>query len=237
MRSSLLLLALALGCSSEPASRAEAPLVEDALAQAPLAAGELVLDRRGDARLVGRLEPGVPNGDPDRVLVLRTSGVEGSLDGARVLDARFAGDSVVVLGADHVLRAHRGGQVIELDRQAEPPLSVAGTRVAYVRGEMPFFEVALADVDAGTARQITQGLAPAWAPALSSDGRTIVFASSSGGSPRMYRTSESGAVTPLPPSSRTPSSPDAPRLEGGLLYFRDEQGAAVLELASGEVRE
>lgn len=238
--------ALSLACSSPPSEDAapqRAALSEEAASHA----GEpqetlLVLDRREDgARLLGRLEAAVPNGDPDRVLVLRSEpGAPprlAALEGTRVLDARFVGEHVVVLGADHVLRDYDGAGERVLDRDAEPPLTVAGTVVAYVRGAMPFFEVARADVSTGAARALTDGMAPAWSPALSADGREVVFVSSVTGSPRLHRVDESGAVTPLAPSARTPSSPEAPRLDGDHLHFRDEAGAAVVELSSGRVLE
>ena len=227
-----------LACSPAPAETRPA---EAALELAPASAqGEIVLDRRADgATLWGRLEPIVPNSDADRILIVRAEPPVAGVDGARALDARFAGDAMLVLGADHVLRshqqgAHQQGAITELDRAVEAPLSVAGRSVAYARGEMPFFEIARADLDTGGARAITQGMAPAWSPALSPDGREVVFVSSAQGSPRLHRVDAAGTVTPLPATARTPSSPRAPTLEGDRLTFDDEQGRTTIDLRTGQ---
>ena len=207
---------------------------------------EVVLDQHADgARLVGRVEPVPPDSDADRVIVLRVVAGDGTcapgLEGARVTDARFVGDDVVTIGADRVLRLHaQGGQVAELDTEAYEPLSVAGSQVAYVRGEMPFFEVARADVRTGVVAAVTSGMAPAWSPALTPDGSAIVFVSGAEGAPRLYRVQGSGAPRALAPSARTPSSPIAPRFvtepgHGEVLVFEDEQGRVWLDLAQGQV--
>jgi hypothetical protein len=220
------------GCTRDEPAR---PAAQALVANAPDA---LTLDARADgARLLGSLVPVVEGADADRVLVLRVEGARApSLDGARVLDARFVGEGLVTLGTDHVLRFHPSldAQSRELDRGAEAPLSVRGLEVAYVRGEMPFFEVALADTATGGVRALTEGFAPAWSPALDGDG-SVVFVSSRDGSPRLYRAARGGGVQALAPSARFPTSPFAPVLEGGRLRFADEQGQAEVELASGRV--
>ena len=232
-----------LACSPAPGETRPA---EAALEPAPGSAqGEIVLDRRADgATLWGRLEPIVPNSDADRILIVRAEPPVAGVDGARALDARFAGDAILVLGADHVLRAHaqgspeqpahQQGAITEVDRAVEAPLAVAGRSVAYARGEMPFFEIARAELDTGGARAITQGMAPAWSPALSPDGREVVFVSSAQGSPRLHRVDAAGTVTPLPATARTPSSPRAPTLEGDRLTFDDEQGRTTIDLRTGQ---
>ncbi len=234
--------ALGGGCTRSEAGpvAAERPLGSSPEARAE----EVVLDRRADgARIVGQLRPAPPGSDADRVLVIRLERdgrqLMPAFEGARVLDARFVGERLVVLGDDHVLRvAGEGEQLVELDRNAEAPLAVRGEQVAYVRGDMPFFEVALADLATGAVRAITEGYAPAWSPALSDDG-SIVFVSSREGSPRLHRAQPDGQVVALAPSPRTPSSPEAPWLErtqtGELLHFRDEEGPAVLDLATGRL--
>ncbi|UJR79919.1 TolB family protein [Sandaracinus amylolyticus] len=220
---SCLVLALgACGRADAPAARESAPLLDD---------GEVLLDRRDDgATLIGRLVP-VPEGsDADRVLTLGTSGLDGAFDGTAVLDARFVAGGLVVLRADHVLVAHRDGATIELDTQVEGPLSIAGTRVAYVRGEFPELELAIADARSGQARVLTQGMAPAWSPALSPDGSEIVFVSGVHGSPRLHRVdTRGGAPRALPPSERFPTAPVAPRWTAdGTLHFEDERGPATI---------
>lgn len=207
------------------------------------AAADVVLDRRDDgAVLVGRPERALAEADPERVLVLAATDADGrpldaALAGARVLDARFAGDAVVTLGADHVLRAHRAARVTVLDQGAEAPLSVSGTRVAYARGEMPSFELGRADVATGIAETLTSAMAPVWSPALSPDGREIVFVSGVTGSPRLYRIGEDDSATPLAEVGVFPSSLRAPRWdEAGTLTFEDEAGARhVLDLAAEEL--
>lgn len=223
----------------------EAPAPESA---SPIASPlpELVLDRRADgARLVGRVLPRLPNSDAELALVLHlvpgdgsiALDVDASLEGARVLDAKFAGDAVVTLGADHVLRAHGAGRPggTQLDTHAYGPISVVGARVAYVRGEVPDLELARADLSSGEARTLTQNMAPTWSPALTPDGRAIVFVSAAGGSPRFYRIDGEGAPRALPQTTRTPGSPVGPRFEGDLLVFEDELGTAWVDVEEGRI--
>lgn len=225
--------ALLAACEGDVAPAA-APL---ALALPSPGAEEVILDVRADgATLFGRVVPPPPNADPDRLLVLRSElggqPIAGALEGTQVLDARFAGGALVVLGTDHVLYAHEGGAVVELDAQVFGPLSAAGDRVAYVRGEMPELEVARADVRTGAVESVTQGMAPAWSPALSPDGREVIFVSGVTGSPRLYR-SEGGAARALPPVERFPTAPSAPRWVDDRLVFEDEQGVAAIDLREG----
>lgn len=213
-------------------------------AEAPLSlpaprADEVVLDVRADgATLFGRVVPPIPNADPDRVLVLRSdrSGqpMAGALEGTQVLDARFAGGALVVLGTDHVLRAYTDTETVELDAQVHGPLTAAGDRVAYVRGEPPELEVARADVRTHSIDAISSGMAPAWCPALRADGREIIFVSGVTGSPRLYR-SDGGAPRALPEAARFPTGPSAPRWTGDRLFFEDEAGFASLDLRAGTI--
>jgi hypothetical protein len=207
---------------------------------------DVLLDRRDDgATLTGRPERALAESDPERVLVLVARDgagnalAEAELEGARVLDARFAGETIVTLGADHVLRAHRDGLVSTLDAGVEAPLSasVSGTIVAYARGEMPTFELARVDVATGEAEALTDAMAPVWSPALSPDGRQIVFVSGATGSPRLYRIEGGGTPTLLPDVGAFPSSLRAPRWdESGTLTFEDEAGARhALDLTTAEL--
>ena len=214
-----------------------APRAEQSLSIAP--EGAVVLDVRADGATLGGHVEAVPLGsDAERVIVLEHAPQGFSaLVGARVLDARFVSDRVVSVGVDHVLRAHdaRGG-VVELDREAEAPLAVAGSTVAYARGEMPFFELARADVRSMRAEVLTEGMAPVWSPALDADTGAIVFVSAREGAPRLHRWSGGQSVA-LPHTARSPSSPRAPRLEGDRLHFADEAGDVVIELSTGRVVE
>lgn len=191
-----------------------------------IAPGEVLLDRRDGAALYGRLLEGPDHGDGDRVLTLRSERAGrpflGELEGTPVLDARFGdGETIFVLGADRVLR----DRTAAIDDRVIAPLSVVGSTVAYARGEMPDYEIARADARTGAVETITQGMAPAWSPALSPDGRELVFVSSVTGTPRLYRW-QNGSARLLPPSDRFPTTPVAPRWENGVLSFEDEAGAA-----------
>ncbi|MFO0682343.1 MAG: hypothetical protein U0234_09845 [Sandaracinus sp.] len=196
---------------------------------------EALLDARSDgARLLGIVLAAPLGGDPERVLRVRAERLEPalveSLAGQRVLDARFAGEGVVMLGVDHVLRFFSPeGEGTAIDAQAQPPLSVAGARVAYARGEMPFFELARADLATGAVVTLTEGLAPVWSPALSEDGTAVAFVSSASGRPRLMRLEPDGSLVTLP-AARFPTSPRAPRWVGRTLTFEDERGTATIDL-------
>jgi hypothetical protein len=201
---------------------------------------EVLLDLRADgAALFGRVRTPLPNADPERVVLLRSelggAPIAGGLEGAAVLDARFSDEGLVVLGLDHVLRVHPPrGAPLELDAQAYGPLSVEGAFVAYVRGEMPDLEVARADARTGAVEPITQSMAPTWSPALSPDGREVVFVSGVEGAPRLYR-SGGGAPRELPRTERFPTAPSAPRWRGETLFFEDERGVGAIDLAQGRL--
>lgn len=226
-----------LGCGSqEDATPSTAPLAAAPSAAAPRE-GEILLDGLEGRALYGRVLPAVPDGDPDRVLVLRTS-FASALDGTEVLDARFAQGQLVTLGVDHVLRLHalqagvQDGEAVELDGEVVAPLSVAGPYVAYARGIAPDLEIARADASTGAIDAMTSGMQPAWSPALSSDGREVIFVSGASGEPRLYRSS--GSQTRLLPRSRFPTMPRAPRWEGRTLLFEDEAGLARIDLGTGQ---
>ena len=205
---------------------------------------EPALDRRADgARIVGNAAPPPPHTDAEPITTVQVvrdgasiaTEIDPSLDGAPVLHARFVADGVVTIGADHVLRWHARGRARELDRGAYGPISVAGSRIAYVRGAAPFLELARADVESGTTVGLTQGMAPTWSPALTPDGGAIVFVSGVQGTPRFYRIDGDGAPRALAPTQRTPGSPVAPRFDGELLVFDDAYGRAWVDLEQGQI--
>lgn len=223
MRIAALSLLCLLGCAEPPATSSQAPLVASAIS---LDDGEVLLDVRGDARLIGLVEPVPEASDADRVLSLRGVG----LDGRRVLDARFVGDAVVLIDADHGLRVVEGDREHLLDERAEAPLSVVGDAIAYVRGEMPDFEVVRAVPATGEVRALAPGVTPAWSPALSPDGREVLFATSATGTPRLYRSGR-GDVE----SARFPTMPGGPAWRGEVLILEDEAGLAWIDVATGQL--
>jgi hypothetical protein len=222
-------LAILLSACATDVDRSRGALGETEIAPArELAVGAPeILDTREDgALLVGTLEPATEGTDEERVLILHGildgAALDRSIEGLRVTDARFVRDSIATIGADGVLRVHVGGVVREIDAHAYGPLSVAGTRVAYTRGEIPLLELARADVASGVALLLTENMAPVWSPALSEDGERVVFVSGASGSPRLCLLDRDGVRTIE--SDRIPSSPRAPRFEDGLLSFEDERG-------------
>ncbi|MCB9594864.1 MAG: hypothetical protein H6719_19235 [Sandaracinaceae bacterium] len=213
---------LVLGCAEPPAART-APLEQASIA---LGADEVLLDARGAELLVGRIEPAPEGSDADRVLVARGAGI----DGRRVLDARFVGALLVVLDADHRLRVIDGEREAVLDERAEAPLSVAGDAIAYARGEMPDFEVARAIPSSGEVTAVAPDVRPAWSPALSPDGREVVFVTSVTGTPRLYRPGRGFVDAP-----RFATTPSAPLWRGEQLVVGDERGVAWLDLEGGQL--
>lgn len=60
-----------------------------------------------------------------------------------------------------------------------------GRHLVYCRGDGPDAEVFRADD--GRVRAVTTGMAPVWSPAISPDGRSVVFVSAASGVPALYR--------------------------------------------------
>ncbi len=124
-----------------------------------------------------------------------------------MLDARFLPRSeavmVVTKSRELGLLQTPDGPSTVLDNEVEAPLSISetGRFLVYSKGEMPFFEISQYDLDARQAPMATEHMAPAWCPAISSDGGEIVFASSFNGLPRLYR-ARIGAETPRLVSDR-----------------------------------
>jgi hypothetical protein len=194
---------------------------------------ELLLEERTDgAHLYGTVQPMLLDTDEEPVWVIRTEldgqPVEPALEGARVRDASFLPHGMVLIGEDHVLRSCIDGEMHDLDGEALGPLSIGGDAdgpvVAYVRGSMPFYELARADIGQGVAGAITTDMAPVWSPAVSPDGRQIVFVSGITGVPRLYRIAEGGRPELLPETDSFPSSLGAPQFDGTTLRYEDETG-------------
>ena len=221
---------LLVACSApEPASvlGASSAALEEDPSEAPahqVNARELVLDERADgARLLATVLPAREGSDADRVLAARLE-LGGRLEHVPALER--------VIDAHHTLVLLEADDAIAIDEGAEAPLAVRGESVVYARGDMPFFELARLDAATQVVTPLTEGHAPAYSPAIDADG-SVVFVSSREGRPRLHRVSRDGAIEPLVPTQRTPSSPRAPRLEQGLLTFEDERGTITLDVATG----
>ena len=232
------LCALLLACtsgSSEPIGHDEAALSEPSPAE-PEAASEHELAEPPE---LVQMEPAVPvpldegiaavplpvppNADPDRVLAL-SEPVADLPAGFELLDARRVGDAVVVIHRNHTLWRHTDDGREQLDEQAEAPISVQGPSIAYARGEMPEFEIAMiADVATGTVTTLTEGYGPAWNPALGPDG-SVVFVSGREGVPHLYRVAAGAAPEQLPDRGAFPASLRAPTFDGETFRFEDEAG-------------
>lgn len=214
------LLILALACAAEPPEPAGAPdSAPTAAAASALQAPLVALDVGIDARVA----PGPPNGDPDRILELGAP-LADLPAGAPVLDARWVGGHALVLHPDHSLWVHGPEGRRHLDDRVEAPLSVREGSVAYVRGEMPFFEVVLLEHLEAEPQQLTEGYGPAWNPALGPE-RQIVFVSSREGRPELYRVRPGQSPERLQSRAAFPSSVRAPTFDGATLTFEDEEGA------------
>lgn len=203
------------------------------LVRAALADDEIALDDG----LVARIDPAREQTDGFRSVTLIAAPDELELVGTRVFDARRVEGGVVTLGLDHVLRLHVGDDVRALDTEVTPPLSVEAGRIAYARGFPPDLRLTVVDLDREGTTTLLPELMPVWSPALSPDGREVIFAASPNGEPELLRVSADGQVREVESSGRTPSSPIAPRWTGRYLTFHDEYGVARLDLETGLVEE
>jgi hypothetical protein len=144
-------------------------------ARVALRQGEAVLDSQGGASLIVRPLEEKPQSDGPRHLAIRWVVGEKTIDLGTLADARLVDRAVVALGTDgSLLRIGDGGERREIDRNAHAPLAVRGHTVAYVRGEPPMLELAIADVEKGGPTALAPDWLPAWCPAIADDG-SIVF--------------------------------------------------------------
>lgn len=223
------LLALALSaCVADPASATRAAL-EPASPRSP----RVVLDARASGeRLEGRRLPPPLRSDALPHYELSSAGLEGLV----VLDARFVEGGVVVVTPEQVLRfLPTRSAPVDLDHGVWPPIAAAHDVLAYARGLPPDLDIARSGLAAGTATQLTHGLAPAYSPALSPDGSELLFVSSALGEPRLYALDAHGHAEALAATARTPSGPTAPQWDGATLRFEDEHGTVALAPRTGAV--
>lgn len=225
----LLLLWVLVACGREPASEGSAPLTTP-LTTPPRAEGETLASLQEGRAIHVRVLPAPVDADPDRVVTLRVDGFP-ELDDTRALDATFVGEGVAVLGTDHRLRflAQPGAALVELDERVDPPLASHGTRLAYARGEMPFFAIVRLDVRVGTPEAVTDETRSCWSPAIAADG-SLAYACTHDGRPTLFV--HDGQERALP-TERFPTSPLAPRFDGAHLAFTDEAGAVVIDARTG----
>ncbi|MBI2393621.1 MAG: hypothetical protein HYV09_28845 [Deltaproteobacteria bacterium] len=236
----LVLLLAVVGCERTP-SGGPAPVE---IAEPALRADESILDarpdgsvadaRHGGATLLAREIPPRPDGDGVRQLVARKQIGAREIALGTVSDAKLIDRATVVVRTDGTLeRVDDDGAVRTLDKQAFGPISVRNGKVAYVRGEMPELEVALADVERGAPIALTAGFAPAWCPAIADDG-SVVFVSARKSATELVRARVGeeprtlGLWTDSPPP--LPEGPFAPIVAGDRLIFESGDGLAVLSL-------
>lgn len=223
------------GCEAPPQDQeARTATRAQALEQAP----ELVLTQRAqpDTRITALPVPVREGVDALRVLTLtRVPAGLGLEPGARVLDAQWVDEeSVLVLGADQVLRHHTEQGVRVVDEHVLGPISVSGEVAAYVQGEPPDLWLAVADLR-GEQVQRLKDVAPAWSPALSQDGREVLFVASHEGRPHFFVRRADGELESLPTGQRTPSSAVAPLWRGGALFFEDERGVVRWDVETSSI--
>jgi hypothetical protein len=237
------------GCESrEPSPGARlAPVTAAPIGSAVLArkaADELVLDLASDgSALVARVEPALPDSDGDRIVVARVLGADGRdhpvLGGQRVVEARFVGGGwpLLVIDTQHALvRVAAPGAAPEtLGQSVYGPLSLSddGRVAAYTRGDPPFLEVVHHTLATGQTVAVAPGVAPAWCPALSPDGREIVFVATTEGRPRWWRGvvgERVGVWEAVGADAPFATGPSAPRVYGDALVFENEAGVHSLGL-------
>lgn len=203
----------------------------------------IVLDRLqgSDQQLAGFIEPVVVGTDAYRIITLEEVPRGLALRaGERVLDARLISAhgelEAVVLGADFVLRHVTREGSAELDRDVLGPLSVEGRKVAYVRGDAPDLELAIASLDAsGDIQTPASHLKPAWSPALSEDGTEVLFAATYEGRARLFRLDAQGELHVQRKGGQLPSSPRAPIWRGDRFVFENERGVMTLILSEDRI--
>jgi hypothetical protein len=246
-RPSYPLLALLLALAPAACATREAPPREEQLRariEALQGPDERLLDVASDgALLVSRELPAQPDSDHELALAARVIDGKGAATPlpAPVQDARFVPGSrevFAVSSGGELLRMVEGEAPVRLDIQAHGPLAVGAGRVVYARGEAPDLEIVAWERGSGAVVPLTRGMAPAWSPAVG-EGGEVVFVSARSGLPELYAVGEGeprkltdragGEAVPFP------SSPQGPRLAGGVLYFEEQGAARGVEVSSGKL--
>jgi hypothetical protein len=192
--------------------------------------------------LVGRPLAVPENSDADRTLsvrwLARGEHRRFAYDQQPVLEAYFVAHShdVVLLTTGHQLHVidASSGQDRTLASSVYGPLSLdrLGHHVAYTYGEPPELRVAVTALATGDTTTLDAQLYPSWSPALSEDGRSVVFVASPDASAHFYRwTRETGAVQwRVDAAVPFPTGPTAPiRLGDRMTYQSDGELCTINE--------
>ncbi len=241
----VLLVALA-GCQQEPQQqRGPSQQPEPVGWSVGRLSGEVLQDLREDgSRMFATVQAVPPNSDAPRSLIVRWLEAAGgpakwSFSDQPVLDARLvprAGGALVITQARTLTwLSSQESKPRELDSQVVAPLSLSadGRFVAYARGEIPDLEIVRFDLEHQAVDSVTQGMAPAWSPALSEDGSRLIFVSGVRGYPDFWEMRQDQVVrlsdrqvNPVP----FPSGPSAPILTESTLTFEDAERIHVVAL-------
>lgn len=219
----------------------------------------VILDADGDRLLVGHLDPVPPGTDTGlRLRVrLRVGGVETTwaLADRDLVQAGFA-------GSGRILATTLDGDLLEVDpARGKPRLldrgvvgavgaSPDGRHLVYCKGEPPELEVWRLDRPGGTPRPVTKAMAPAWSPAVSPDGRTVVFTSARSGVPALWIVEDDGpprqltnvgaavapAGTAAPSLAPFPAAMSPVRLAGGWIAFEGRGAVHVFTVRGAHHR-
>ncbi len=202
----------------------------------------VVLDVEGDRLLLGWPEPVVADADPALrmrlTLVVAGRPVAGPVEGVVEQARLLPGGRAVVIDAAGALLVVEGGGARTLDTGVTGAVGASpdGRFLVYAKGGLAEQEIWTLEVG-GPPRALTNGMAPAWSPAISADGRTVVFASSRSGVPGLWLVEDGGTPRQItnigrPDPSRLtpfPTSLSPTLLFGGRVFF--ESRGRVHEVA------
>ena len=229
----------------------------------------LVLDATGDTRLVATIQPAPENGDPALHLSAHVErhgkAVPTALDGRDVSFARLLPDgrflAITPAGALQI-GALRPGAVSDGAVQNDDRVFTLDTGVFGAVGTSPdgrhwvYCKGAGGDtadgevyrIDDGRVRRVTSGMAPAWSPAISPDGRRVVFVSAYSGVPVLYVQDQDAAPVALvngdvhpqrgvvPVLAPTPDALTPPLVSADRLVFEARGSVHILDTRGHTLR-
>jgi hypothetical protein len=200
--------------------------------------GDVLLDMGEGGALIGHPRPTIENADPALEMDLRL--------GTQTLPVA---SSAALTRDGQVITLSAAGEIRMGDRLLRPAdafevagpvaLSADQKQLLYCQGHMPEFEVWALSLSTGAARQLTIDMAPAWSPAMTSDG-ALIFVSAKGGVPAIWiqrdalsrqLTNRDVVVKPdeIPTLSPTPAAISATRVDDRFIAFQGEHGVAVVD--------